>query len=196
MTVQTPFTYHLKNEYTARTASWSDIVGHLPTLRDAVLRYPSAVVLELGTRSGNSTAAFLCAVDEVDGHVWSVDIEPPEAPGWWADTGRWTVILGDDTDEAVIEQTPPQVDVLFVDTSHAYEHTLTELRIYVPRVKPGGVVLLHDTELESPEGVDVDPPYPVARALDTYCEETGQAWRNNSGSYGLGIIDIPEAGAA
>lgn len=186
-----PFTYQLQVEYQARCVIWSDIVDHLPTLHDAVLRYPNAVVLELGTRSGNSTAAFLHACDEVDGRLWSVDIEPPAVPGWWQETGRWAVILGDDLDPAVQAQLPEKVDVLFIDTSHAYGHTPTELRAYVPRVKPGGVVLLHDTELESPDDKDAnDPPYPVARALDAYCAEAGIEWTNTPGSYGLGRIDV------
>ena len=52
--------------------------------------------------------------------------------------------------------------MLFIDTSHAYEHTLAELRKFVPLVAPGGTVLLHDTRLEVPERVGPQPPFPVA----------------------------------
>lgn len=178
-------------EHQGRCNVWSDIVGHLPTLYDTVLAYPGAVVLELGTRSGNSTAAFLAAAASVGGHVWSVDIGLPQAPGWWWQTGLWSPVIGNDLDPAILARLPGKVDVLFIDTSHAYDHTLAELRTYVPRVKPGGVVLCHDTELEAPELVGPQPPFPVAKALDDYCAESGLKWANNTGSYGLGVINIP-----
>lgn len=179
--------------YQGRCNVWSDIVDHLPTLHGHVLRYPNAVVLELGVRSGNSSSAFLAAADVVDGHVWSVDIHLPQAPGWWWETKRWTPIVGDDLDPSVLARLPEKVDVLFIDTSHAYDHTLEELRTYVPRVKPGGVVLMHDTELEAPEMVGPQPPFPVAKAIDEYCGEAGLSWENITGCYGLGVIEIPVA---
>lgn len=183
----------LQSEYEARATVWSDIQGHLPTLLATVLRYPAATVLELGVRWGTSTSALLHGVNQVGGHLWSVDIAPPTVPGWWAETGLWTLTIGDDLDPAVVDAQPNPVDILFIDTSHAYDHMLAELRTYVPLVKPGGTVLCHDTELEAPDLVGIQPPYPVARALDTFCAETGHTWSNNTGSYGLGIIAIPEA---
>lgn len=180
-------------EYQGRCNQWSDIVGHLPTLYEWVERYDKAAVLELGTRSGNSTAAFLAAADRVGGHVWSVDIGLPQAPGWWWQTGLWSPIIGNDLDPAVLSRLPDSVDVLFIDTSHAYDHTLAELHTYVPRVKPGGVVLCHDTELEAPELVGPQPPFPVAKAITEYCAENGLTWENLTGSYGLGVIEIPGA---
>jgi len=181
----------LHAEYVARSSVWSDIQGHLPTLHDSVLEYPNAVVLELGVRWGTSTSALLAGVEVVSGHLWSVDINPPQVPDWWRLTDLWTLTVGDDLAVSVIEAQPAELDVLFIDTSHAYDHMLAELRTYVPRVKPGGVVLCHDTELEAPEMVGMQPPFPVARALDVFCDETGRSWTNNTGSYGLGIIRIP-----
>jgi predicted O-methyltransferase YrrM len=181
----------LHAEYTSRLGPWSDIQGHLTTLYDTVRAYPSAVVLELGVRWATSTAALLAGAAEVGGHVWSVDIAHPTYPEWWHDTGMWTLTVGDDTDPLVSLDQPDLLDVLFIDTSHAYDHTLHELRLYVPRVKPGGTVLLHDTELEAPELVGEQPPFPVAKALDVYCGEVGIDWENRTGSYGLGVIHIP-----
>lgn len=179
-------------EYQGRLNVWSDIVDHLPTLHAHVLRYTKPVILELGVRSGNSTSAFLAAADVVDGHVWSVDIHLPQAPGWWWQTNRWSPIVGDDLADTTLARLPEQVDVLFIDTSHAYDHTLRELEVFVPRVKPGGVVLLHDTELEAPELVGPQPPFPVAKAITEYCDTHNLEWENITGCYGLGVIPIPE----
>lgn len=179
-----------RDEYLRRCGEGSDIVDHLPTLFDTVCRYPGARVVELGVRSGNSTAALLAAADEVDGHVWSVDIEWPHVPEWWTGNGRWTLVVGDDL--TVAHSMPDEIDVLMIDTSHYYGHTLDELRAYVPRVVPGGTVLCHDTELASPYGAPWDdPPFPVARALDDYCAESGLSWRNITGCNGLGVLEVP-----
>jgi predicted O-methyltransferase YrrM len=186
----------LELEYRQRRTRWSDVQGHLQTLYESVCRHPKARVLELGTREGYSTAALLAAAEMVDGHVWSVDLGAPSVPAWWGETGRWTLTVGDDLDPAVADAQPAELDVLFIDTSHTYDQTLDELRLYVPRVRPGGRVLLHDTELDGPDrgyirpgGTDV--PFPVARALDDFCAGVGLAWENHTGSYGLGVIDVP-----
>jgi predicted O-methyltransferase YrrM len=182
----------LQADYEARLGPWSDIQQHLPELRSSAACYPAGAVLELGVRWGTSTAALLAGVAQAGGHLWSVDIVPPTVSGWWASTGLWTLSIGDDLDPAVAARQPPELDVLFIDTSHVYEQTLGELRTYAPRVAPGGLILCHDTELEAPEAAaGAGPPYPVARALDAYCADVGWSWTNRVGCYGLGVIEVP-----
>ena len=178
-------------EYEARCGHGSDISDHLPRLFAEVDRWEDPVVLELGVRSGNSTAAFLAAVEKNGGHVWSVDVSRPRVPMEWFESDIWTFIEGDDL--GVADLLPQTVDVLFIDTSHAYRQTLLELELYAPRVRPGGVILLHDTELEFPEAGDAgDPPFPVAVAI--------REWATNravppmiewvSGCYGLAVVTV------
>lgn|GEM_PF-1172129 len=160
----------------------SDIKEYLPFLFETAASYPNVRVLELGTRRGNSTLAFLAAAEAVNGHVWSVDIDrvtdAPDGMMPWRKCPGWTFIQGDDLHPAVRAKLPAEVDVLFVDTSHEYDHTLEECRAYMPRLAPGGVALFHDTTSFPP----------VAQALDTWCEETGRTWENRPGEYGLGVI--------
>lgn len=179
----------IADEYVVRCREWSDIVDHLPRLH-AEASTGDALVIELGVRSGNSTAAFLAAVTEHGGHVWSVDVHPPQVPPEWHALDEWTVLIGDDL--AIAHLLPPEVDVLFIDTSHAYRQTANELLTYVQNVKPGGVVLLHDTELERPEaGGPDDPPFPVRRAVDEFCDLYGMTPEYVAGCNGLGVIRIP-----
>ena len=173
-------------EYRARLAMWSDIQQHLPQLHTEAST-GDAQIIELGVRAGNSTAAFLAAVEQHGGHVWSVDIDTPPVP--WTGHPQWTFIEGDDLD--VADQLPDGVDIVFIDTSHYYVQTLAELEVYVPKVKPGGVVLLHDTELEAPWNFPAgDPGFPVRVAVVEYCAEHGLTPEFVSGCYGLGIIRI------
>jgi cephalosporin hydroxylase len=178
-------------EYAYRLGIWSDIRAEMPLLYEAARCRPGVKVLELGVRTGNSTVAFLLAAEEAGGHVWSADMHPPHAPhDRWAGTGRWTFIQGDDLKIPLPEETPGvplRPGVLFIDTDHGYEHTLAELRRYVPLVAEGGVVLMHDTLLTWDH-----PEYQVAKALDTFCDESGLSWTELSeGRYGLGQIERP-----
>ncbi len=178
------------DEYRMRCLVPSDIYEHLPRLYDEA-SHGYALVIELGVRSGNSTAAFLAAVTEHGGHVWSNDLNQPPVP--WAGHEQWTFIEGDDL--AISDQMPRNVDVLFIDTSHHFQQTAVELELYVPKVKPGGVVLLHDTELEYPEDrPHTDPPFPVRLAVDLYCEEHGLTPEYVTGCNGLGVIRLPGEG--
>ncbi len=64
-------------------------------------------------------------------------------------------------------------------------------------MRPGGLVLCHDTELTSAQmgaylGRAVPGPVlPVAEALGTWCALAGLSWENTPGSSGLGTITIP-----
>jgi predicted O-methyltransferase YrrM len=175
-------------EYELCLAAWSDIQGHLPFLHEHAGRSKS--ILELGVRTGVSTAALLAGVEQSGGHLWSVDIQKPNVPAWWFKSAFWSLTLGNDLDPNVAHAQPGELDMLFIDTSHLFEHTLAELRLYVSRVKAGGIVCCHDTELGPVPGVPDYVPFSVARALDAFCSETGLTWENRTGSYGLGVIRI------
>lgn len=182
----------IRPDFEARCTNGSDIHAHMQRLHDEA-SIPGVQVIELGVRSGNSTAAFLTAAEEHDGHVWSVDIAPPHTPTEWRHTGRWTVIVNDDL--VIVDELPNQVDVVFIDTSHTYDQTLAELHAYAPKVRPGGVILLHDTELEHPEASPPsDPPFPVRSAIDAWWAEIGHLVADPpeyvTGCYGLGVIQI------
>lgn len=180
-------------QYADRLAAWSDIQTHLPFLHERASQ--SKTILELGVRGGISTAALLAGVESQvqNGHLWSVDIEMPHVPNRWFGSPLWTFTLGDDMAPEIAACQPQQIDMLVIDTSHFYEHTLAELRLYVPRVNKGGMICCHDTELEyvpgrHPNGYE---SFSVSRALETFCGETGLHWENRTGSYGLGVIKIP-----
>ena len=184
----------LQDAYRDRLSRPSDIREYLPFLHQEAGRAECGRVIEFGTRKGNSTLAFLAAVEKRGGgHVWSVDVSDcprdPEGMAPWARHPLWTFIRGDDMDPTVQSLLPARCDVLFIDTSHEYDHTLAELRAYVPRVAPGGVVLMHDTHVMGWPGYEWDRDVsPVWAALDDYCGETGLEWQDMPGRYGLGIL--------
>ena len=176
---------------------WHDLRGHIPFLHTAAAVPWQPVIAEMGVRAGMSTRAFLLAARERDGQVYSVDIAPPQVPGVIAGHPRWHFLQADDLSSQAQAFIPAEIDVLFLDAHDdgwtpevLREHVLAELRTYVPRIRPGGVALLHDTQWQPPATDLGEPSGGVARALDDYCAETGAEWENRPGFYGLGIMHI------
>lgn len=174
-------------EFEARCSEWSDIRDHLPRLYAEACRYEDPVIVDLGVRTGNSTCAFLAATEEVGGSVWSVDPMRAHVPPHWFDAEQWTFVQADDL--AVADEAP-ECDVLFIDTTHAYEQTRQELAAYVARLKPNAVIILHDTELEHPELAPNDAPFPVRRAVQEFADTFGLDVEWVTGCNGLAVIRI------
>jgi cephalosporin hydroxylase len=177
----------------------SDVFDHLPFFVDLVDELPAQRVIELGVRYGVSTVAWLWALQD-DGFLWAVDcslpvIEPTmdfDLLNPLMDLPNWKFIQGYDHDPEVLAQLPPKVDIVFIDTNHIYEETLVELELYLPRVRSGGRILLHDTAIETTgNAVTPQPPYPVLTAVTEFCSAHDLSWTNNPICNGLGQIFVP-----
>ena len=170
--------------YAAYRDQPSDISEHLQYMRDLCVELDAKVVVELGVRGGVSTAAFLDAMEHTGGMVWSCDIAPPQVHDVIAEHGQWEFMWGDDLELA---DEAPECDVLLIDTSHHYEHTVAELAAYAPKVRR--VILLHDTQLERPAGAPVEPRFPVRQAaLEFHTGNPGWDWYEFEHNNGLGVL--------
>ena len=135
---------HPSNALEFRMTQYSDISEHLSTLYILTIEFNLKQILELGTRTGESTIALLQAAHEIGGFVTSIDVNPClEAKKTIKALNfdkQWNFIQMDD----LKVDWNKEVDHLFIDTSHTFEHTLSELKKYEPLVRPGGVITLHD----------------------------------------------------
>jgi len=122
----------------------TDIHEHLQTLYMLNIELNLKTILELGTRTGESTITFLLATKELGGTMTSIDIdsclEAKEKVKQLNLDKYWNFIQGDDMS---LDWSTP-IDHLFIDTSHTYDHTLAELRKFEPYVRKGGLITLHD----------------------------------------------------
>lgn len=109
-----------------------DIGEHLPTLRGYAEK--CALIVEFGTRTGNTTTAFLAG----GAHVHSYDIEAHgfECPAEVA--YRWSFSQADTSKLAEI----PACDLLFIDSLHSESQVRAELKHHVHVRRFIG---LHDT---------------------------------------------------
>jgi predicted O-methyltransferase YrrM len=125
-----------------------DISDHLITLGFLVREFDLKRILEVGTRDGYSTVALVEAASAIGGEVLSIDIEPClgarellESLGL---TDHWRFLQANALDLDAT-QIPQPIDLLFIDTFHLYSQTLAELRKFVPYLRSGSWIVLHDS---------------------------------------------------
>lgn len=177
----------LEDEYNRLIEIPSDIVNHLPRFVKMVHDLNAQHVIELGTRSGVSTVAWLYALEKTGGKLTSIDIDPVPPIG---DYPHWVFIQSDDLNPDIVASLD-SADIIFIDTSHLYEQTVKELHTYLPLVKNGGVLVLHDTELAMPMGASfAEPQYPVKKAVLEFIDETGFEYVIHEDCWGLAIINV------
>ncbi len=132
----------------------SDISEHLSNIFYHALEASPRFIVELGTRGGESTRILLTVVAVTNGRVLSIDIHDcsgikvlhPE---------RWQFIQANDVafgNEGFVswckgQGLVPKADVIFIDTSHLYEHTKSEIAAWVGHLSESGVMIFHDTNM-------------------------------------------------
>jgi len=148
-----------------------DTWAHLPFLRSVA----KGNVLELGVHVGMSTTALLAGVEENGGHLFSVDVHPSCRYVWYGHP-QWTFFCPWSGD--VVSPDLP-LDVLFIDGDHSYGSVSADLEAWAKKVRPGGLVLLHDADC---------PAFPgVRQAIEEFCG-TNIRHELRPGSNGMEII--------
>ncbi len=180
--------YNLPVKYTKLHAKMeTDIASHLETLYRLVVDGKAQTVVELGVGEGESTIALLEGVYATKGHLVSVDTELCEEARIrmraYELAGRWTFSRGDDV--LFGQQWPKKkpIDLVFVDTSHEWDHPTRELEVWEPLVRPGGIMVFHETVTFMEEVWE-----PIKKYMEARTEYT---WENYAHSHGLGILRKP-----
>lgn len=129
----------------------TDISDHLTTLFAKALEVKPRLIVELGVRDGESTFVLERVARLSSATLVSVDLEDCAKASTW---DRWHFVKSDDVEFAhrftqwCLERgLQPEIDVLFVDTSHELDHTRREVRSWLPFLAPGGRAFFHDTNL-------------------------------------------------
>lgn len=170
----------------------SDISDHLNTIFFFALDAKPKLIVELGTRGGESTRALLSAAYICNAILLSVDIK---------DCGHldmpyrehWEFLKADDVEfgkqpfvdwcrQRGIEA---KIDVLFIDTSHIYEHTKKEIEVWSKYLSGDGVMMFHDTNtgkgayshMDGSCGLGPDNKRGVIRTIEEF---VGQKYDENS----------------
>ena len=156
----------------------NEMFPFLPVL----LRKAAGVILEIGTCDGYSTAAFLLGVKARGGYVYSVDIDP-RCSQLYPGNSQWSFIHSDSVVASNVIKALPKndacIDVLLIDGYHEHPIVDSDVQNYVPLVKKGGVVLMHDINMHD-----------VRDAYHELCVRTGFVHFELQDRWGLGIVYV------
>lgn len=140
-------------------------------------------ILEIGVRTGISTAAMLLGLELNGGHLYSVDINPG-CEGSIGSHPQWTFLSGDSKNVGwLLSKIPAKLDVLFIDGDHSYEGVKHDLDNYGFLVKSGGSIVCHDVL----SGYDPG----VRQAFDEFISATKWEAEIFPSWVGLGRILVP-----
>ena len=161
----------------------SDISDHLGAIFYFTMDAAPGLIVELGTREGESTRALLAAAFITNSTLLSIDVDDCSQISV-PFCEHWQFVKADDVDFA---GTPfrdwcrdfafkPVIDVLFIDTSHEYEHTKKELEVWSKYLSEQATIILHDTNMgegiytrnDGSTGVGWNNQRGVMRALEEF----------------------------
>jgi cephalosporin hydroxylase len=161
----------------------TDISDHLETLFVESLNMESRLIVELGVGDGESTFVFERVANLWGAKLVSVDIEDRAHVSGFKDR-----IFVHSDDISFAAQFPgwcrnqgfePVIDILFIDTSHLYDHTVAEIRDWFPYLAPRCKVFFHDTNMgevfvrkDGSTGKGWDNQRGVIRAIEEHLETT------------------------
>jgi len=105
-------------------------------------------VVEIGSADGGSSVVLGVKVRERDGHLYCIEMKTKQrmvdnmkAHGL---EGFYTLIAKA-SPWVPPEDLPKQVDLLFIDGRHDIRWALVDYHYFEPLVRPGGIIIFHDT---------------------------------------------------
>lgn len=139
------------NEIRQQALQRSPTNDHLVTLFIESLIMRPKLIVELGVARGGSTFVFERVGQLTAAEIISVDIKDCSNASSYKD---WIFIHKDDIEFAgefkewcIKKNIEPKIDILFIDTSHYYGHTVQEIANYFPLLSDKAKVFFHDTNL-------------------------------------------------
>jgi hypothetical protein len=116
-----------------------------------------AVIVEIGSFMGRSTASFALACKGTRKHIYAIDLF--EGDNDMYGQGDFQAIFGENMNRCgvseyvtaikshsleVAKKWERPVDILFIDGSHEYEDVKADFEAFYPYVKKGGISAFHD----------------------------------------------------
>jgi len=152
-----------------------DMKDFLPWIRE----HAKGKCLEIGTRDGASTSAFLLGLEDNGGHLLSVDVD--DCSGLWTHP-QWTFRRANSVSSEFPDAT---FDVALIDGSHVRDAFIGDLYNCWHWVKPGGLILSHDIK---PERGHEFYAVGLREEWFKFCREHEVFPQELPGMYGMGVI--------
>lgn len=129
----------------------SDISTHLETIFLTTVLARPRLIVELGVRGGESSFALQRAARRTGAWLVSCDVDDSSKEVWYEHAffiqSDDVKFAGEFAHWASATGIPTEIDVLFIDTSHEYEHTVAEIHGWFPHLSDAAIVIFHDTRI-------------------------------------------------
>jgi predicted O-methyltransferase YrrM len=138
-------------------------IGHIPFAFELVRRLRPRTIVELGSYSGSSLAAFCQAVETVglDARCYGIDLWEGDIHMGKFDEGifkeishymssRYSdicILMKQEFNKAVDFFDDRSIDLLHIDGTHTYEAVSNDYYTWLPKISDRGVILFHDTNV-------------------------------------------------
>jgi cephalosporin hydroxylase len=135
-------------------------------------------LVETGTYRGGSAALWAMVLAQVNpaGRVITIDIKdqvPPAAKELPIVREKVDFLIGSSTSPEIVEEVKRRTQgkrvLVLLDSNHAKDHVLEELRLYAPLVSVGSYVIVQDTNVNGhpiyPEGFSGPGPWEAVEAF-------------------------------
>ncbi len=196
-TLGLPLPRFIPRRYKPRNiGSWS---GHLAFASDLIAATQPGLIVELGTHWGEAYFTFCQIVEErgLNSLCYAVDHWlGDEHAGHYGEEvfedvrqyneryySQFSYLLRSSFDGAVSQFGDASIELLHIDGLHTYEAASHDFHTWLPKVKPGGIVLLHDI---CPKHED----FGVWRLWDEIKAELPNTFEFHH-SWGLGVVRKP-----
>jgi hypothetical protein len=117
---------------------------HLMTLFSIALSSKAKNIIELGVRGGDTTSPLLLAAHLNEGTLHSVDIEKTNFIPDKTLIKNWKFYQQDTIKFLENWKVSTNIDLIYIDDWHAYNHVKKELNILDILVSPSTIILIHD----------------------------------------------------
>ena len=173
-------------------------LGHLPFAAWVIKEVSPDIFVELGTHHGHSYFSFCHAVAEahIGTRCYAVDTwQGDEHAGTYGNEifaqvaarqqehyAGFSNLLRMTFDDAVAKFADQSIGLLHIDGLHTYEAVRHDFETWLPKLAPGAVVMLHDTNVRERDF-----------GVWKFWEELQARYENNlefAHSYGLGVLQL------
>lgn len=179
-------------------------IGHIPFAYELIARQRPRSIVELGTYSGSSFAAFCQAVQAagIEAKCYGVDLWAGDIHMGAFDEALYreiadyvqatypgiAVLVRKDFNEAANDFAPGSVDLLHIDGTHTYEAVSNDFHTWFDKLSDRAVVLFHDTNVTVTNAGEAALKFGVRRFFDEVKGkyphlEFGHCW-------GLGVLFV------
>ncbi len=176
------FSDTFEKEIFEKSLKRTDINDHLLTIYRESIQINPDLIVELGVRGGESTFVLERVAKKCNSILVSVDIE--DCSGI-SNYDRWFFVKNDDIEFAKgfkkwcqRKSIKPEIDILFIDTSHLFHHTKEEIKHWFPYLSNRAKVIFHDTNMgflirrkDGSYENGWDNKRGVIRAIEEFCEK-------------------------